>query len=212
MGDRDPLAELSTATGERSYNSNKKVAIRALHDSKVLARIALGLEGQPKEIAADCAEVFAMVTDEDPAKGIAYFAALLPHLDNKYTRARWEAMHALANIAATAPKAAEKQIPRVFGLLMEDESVIVRDHAGRFIGNYGTTSPAAAKKAWPLLERALKQGSVKQASKILTSLAEIVEAHPSYKPKAATIASNFVNHEKPSVRTAARALLRMSSK
>ena len=210
MSPRNPLEELSTAVGERSYNSNKKVAIRALHDAKVLAQIAVGLEGQTKEIAADCAEILAMVTDEDPAKGNAYFAALLPHLDNKYTRARWEAMHALANIAATAPKVAEKQIARVFGLLMGDESVIVRDHAGRFIGNYGTTSPAAAKKAWPLLEEALKQGSVKQASKILTSMTDIIEAQPAFKAKAGAVATNFVDHEKPSVRTAARVLLRRS--
>ena len=95
----------------------------------------------------DCAEVMTEVA-KVPPEWVAPYAPLLPELlAHKKTRVRWEAMHALALVAAHIPESVCPLLPRLDGLIHNDESTIVRDHAIDAVANYAQVSPRAAEAA-----------------------------------------------------------------
>jgi hypothetical protein len=102
--------------------------------------------------------------------------ALLRHTT---TRVRWEAMHALALVAALA--------------------------ADRMLAQAGE---AAAVQVYPLLQEALTAAGGKHAGRALAALAHVARSAPALAPEIAQHARDYADHAKPVVRKAAKALLR----
>jgi len=204
------IAKLSSQSGDRTEASNKRVAGHVLKEPALLAEIAQALASHDAKLAGDCAEVMTIAAAREPAIVAPHANVLIALLDDKDTRVRWEAMHCLAEIAAQVPEKIAPLVRRLDEKIALDKSVIVRDYAILALGEYGGTSPAAAKRVWSNLRRALILWDGKHASKALTAMQKLVAVDPSLKPDAQKIAQGLVDHKRASVRTAAKKLLKQN--
>lgn len=200
------LTQLSSPTRDRTEYHNRKAALQCLEDPALLEEIAEGLRSANPSLQSDCAEVMAMVAEEQPEWVAAYdreFAPLIRHPKNK---ARWEAIHALARIAKYAPETVEAVLPTLAKIFREDTSVIARDYAVVAIGNYASTGREAAVKAYPLLVEALDTGQGKQAHHALDGLAQAANHLPEKREEMRAIADRFAGSQRGVVRKAAKGL------
>jgi hypothetical protein len=131
--------------------------------------------------------------------------ALLRHTT---TRVRWEAMHALALVAALAADRMLALLPMLGELLRRDASTIVRDYAVDALGGIAQAGEAAAAQVYPLLQEALTAAGGKHAGRALAALAHVARSAPALAPEIAQHARDYADHAKPVVRKAAKALLR----
>ena len=198
------LDELSSQIGDRTEAANKRVAARVLQEPVLLDEIAHGLASANAKLAGDCGEVMTLVATEKPELVAPFADALIARLDHKNTRVRWEAMHALAEIAALIPDKIARLIPKLVEKIALDKSVIVRDHAIRALGAYGGTSAAAARKAFPHLREATVLWEGKHAGKALAAMQRLVAADGSLAADARKIAQRFTEDRRTSVRKPAQ--------
>lgn len=202
------LSKLSSQIGDRTEAANQRVAARVLKEPTLLDEIAQGLASADAKLAGDCAEVMTWVAAEKPELVAPYADALIARLDHTDTRVRWEAMHSLAEIAAQVPEKIAPGVPNLVEKIAHDKSVIVRDHAIRTLGAYGSTSAAAARKAWPHLRGALVLWEGKHTGKALEAMRKLVAVDATLKADAQKIAQRFADHKSAKVRTMAKRLLK----
>ncbi len=202
------LSQLSSQSGDRTEASNKRVAATVLKEPILLGEIAKGLSSASSRLAGDCAEVMTLVAEAQPELVAPYADALILRLAHKNTRVRWEVMHCLAEIAARVPNKIAPIMRTLDDMIALDKSVIVRDHAIRALGTYGSTSPAAARRVWHHLREALVLWDGKHAGKALTAMQKLVRVDATLKPDAQKVARRFIGHKRASVRTAAKKLLK----
>jgi hypothetical protein len=200
------LQRLSSAIGDRSSEPNKAVAREALAQPELLAEIAAGLEMRDKKLLADCGEVFTEVALQNPALVAPYVDALIPHIDHKYTRLRWEAMHTLALTASLVPDRIAPLLPNLLDKIERDKSVIVRDYTVLALGEYGGSSPARARETFPHLQWALWQWEGKHAKLVLEGMSKLVGAEPELEPELRRAAAECLDHYRANVRKLARKL------
>jgi hypothetical protein len=148
------------------------------------------------------------VAAEKPQLVAPYADALIARLDHKDTRARWEAMHSLAEIASHVPDKVSLIVPTLAEKIALDKSVIVRDYAILTLGEYGGTSAEAARQAWPPVREALALWDGKHAGKALEAMRKLVAADSTLKAEAQEIAGRFADHQSVKVRTMAKHLLK----
>ncbi len=206
------LNRLSSQVGDRTEYSNRKVVLKCLEKPRLLDEIVQGLESKDAALLGDCTEVLTMVAEDHPEWVAPHAKQLTNFLTHKNTRVRWEAMHALALVAALQPKAIEKLLPQLGEMIQGDASVIVRDHAVQAVGNYAATSPQAARMAYPYLKQALEACDGKQAGHALNGLAKVAAAAPKLKDELQTIGQGYTSHPRGVVRKAAKALLAATEK
>ena len=202
---------LSSQSGDRTAESNRKVIAECLSRPALLAEIAEGLGGKDAALLGDCAEVFTEVAKEHPewiAPHAELLAALLTH---KTTRVRWEATHALALTARTNPAAIAALLPRLTEMVRDDASVAVRDYAVDAVGNYAGTSTAAARAACPVLIAALPLWNEKQAAHALEGLINAVSAAPGLAGELLPLGARYLDDGRARVRKAAKALVKAAS-
>ncbi len=202
------LDKLSSQVGDRTEASNKQVAARVLKEPVLLVEIERGLLSSDAKLAGDCAEVMTLIAAKKPDAVAPYADALTARLEHKNTRVRWEAMHCLSEIAARVPDKIAPLVRTLDEMIALDKSVIVRDYAILTLGEYGSTSPAAAQRVWQHLREALVLWEGKHAGKALAAMRQVVAVDPALKPDAQKIAQRFLDHPRASVRTAAKRLLK----
>lgn len=202
------ISQLSSQLGERDFNSNIKVANQCLKDPKLLSEVAEGLKSKEAPLAADCAEVFTKVAEQKPDLVAPYASNLIPLLDHKYTRARWEAMHAIALVAYLIPNEISKILPNLHRISLSDSSTIVRDYSVIAVSNYAKTSKKAAGESLMILKRILEVWKEKQAARALKGLQNVVEANPDLSREVLSLARPFENSTKGTVKKAAKDLLK----
>lgn len=200
--------QLSSQRGDRTEASNLQVVARCLAEPALLAAIADGLASPDGALVGDCAEVLTHVAEEHPKWVAPHAAALGALLTSKVTRVRWEAMHALALVAAQATEVIAGLLPRLGDILRGDRSVIVRDYAVDAVGNYAATSAEAAQEAYPLLMDALTLWDGKQAPHALEGLANVARARPALANPLREVAMPYADDRRGRARRAARALLK----
>lgn len=205
------LDQLSSQVGDRTEASNRAVAAKCLDEPGLLAEVAAGLAGRDEKQVGDCAEVMTKVAAEDPTLVAPFAAKLVPLLGHEYTRARWEAAHALALIADKVPELIEAHLQDLDRAIFEDPSTIVRDHAVDTLSSYASVGPQQAEAAYPLLLRSVEAWDGKHAHHALPGLAHVAEDHPRHRPEILELAVRLQDHPKGVVRKAARALLRARS-
>ncbi|MDZ7337361.1 MAG: hypothetical protein ONB30_02340 [candidate division KSB1 bacterium] len=202
------LARLSSQVGDRSEYSNRKVVMQCLDDPELLAEIAEGLRDKNAALVGDCAEVLTQVAEQHPDWVAPYAEALATLLSHKTTRVRWEAMHALALVAASAPKVVSFLLPTLIEKVRADSSVIVRDYATDAIANYAATGKSAAESAYPLLKEALAVWNGKHAGHALKGLVNVARQIPALRDELYAIGEEYSHSGKGAVRKAALELLR----
>ena len=106
-------SQLSSQVGDRTEESNRKVAAMCLENPDLLGDIADGLQSDDAGMLGDSAEVMTMVAEVHPEFIIPYAKYLPPLLDHPKARVRWESMHALALVADLKPKVIEKLLGRI---------------------------------------------------------------------------------------------------
>jgi hypothetical protein len=202
------LDQLASAVGVKSQEPNSQAAEKCLKRPALLEEIAQGLEGKNARLAGDCAEVMTKVAERDPGLVVPFAGRLLPMLEHKNGRVRWESAHALGLTAALVPDLVARALPRLARFIREDESVIVRDYLIDAVSAWGATGHAPAVKSLPVLLDALDEWKAKHAARILGALAPITRAAPELTPRARDLAQGFADHERTGVRKAAKAMLK----
>jgi HEAT repeat protein len=203
------LNQLSSQVGDRTEYSNRKVVLQCLEDPDLLAEIAEGLKDRDAALIGDCAEVLTKVAEGHPEWVVPYAEALVPLVNHKNTRVRWEAMHALALITAYTPTTINALLPKLEEILRTDKSVIVRDYATDALANYAGTVKSAAEASYPLLREALTVWSGKQAGHALKGLANVAVMLPMKRTELHVIAEEYSHSDKEVVRKKAKELLKV---
>lgn len=202
------LGPLSSQIGQRSEAANREAAGRCLAHPVLLDEVAFGLGHKDAKVVGDSAEVMTMVAQAAPGLAAPFAERLVPLLEHKTARVRWEAMHGLALVAGLRPEVIAGLLPRLGELLAADASVIVRDYATEALGNYAGSGPAAADQALPYLRQALTAAGGKHAGRALDGMAKAVAASPGLSGELVPVAEQYLDHERGVVRKAARGLMK----
>jgi len=203
------LDQLSSAAGDPTEASNKAVAYEALDCPDLLDEVAVGLASDDRRLLGDCAEVFTEVAKEDPTLVAPYADQLIPLLDHKDTRVRWESTHALALVAALVPEQIAPLLPDLAAKIERDKSVIVRDSAVKALGEHGRSGPEAAQAAFPLLRDALTVWDGKHAKLVLEGMSKLLAVDPTLAPEVQAAAQSCLDHKRANVRRLAKKLAQM---
>jgi HEAT repeat protein len=198
---------LSSAVDDPTEASNKTIAAEALENPEILDEVAEGLALTDPRLLADCVEVFTEVAKKEPALVAPYAAQIVPLLDHKNTRVRWEATHALALVAALVPEQITPLLPNLAAKIEKDKSVIVRDSAVKALGEYGRSGPGAAQTVFPLLQKALTAWEGKHAKLVLEGMVKLLEVDPALEPEVQAAAQTCLEHKRANVRKLAYTLV-----
>lgn len=206
------ISQLSSQTGDKTEGSNIRVAQLCLKNPKLLDDLAQALKEKDNALVGDIAEVFTKVAEQKPQLVKPYLQELIPLLAHKYTRARWEAMHALALTAEIATDVITPLLPQLKGMSITDTSTIVRDYCVVAISNYAKTNKKAAREALVALELILEQWKEKQAARVFQGLQNIIEVDPTLKSEVLSLAKPFEQSSKSSVKKAYKSLMKVLEK
>jgi hypothetical protein len=204
----DIQKQLSSQCGDKTEESNRKVAALCVADSSLLGEIVAGLAVKDVKLVGDAAEVLTMVAQTNPELVAPHADALRPLLNHKATRPRWEACHALALVARLAPRTVEAELAHFHQMIRADESVIVRDYSVTCVGNYAGVDEKAAEKAYTILREALVLWDSKQASRALEGLGIVANKLPKRASEIRRLAESFQNDKRAVVKQAARKVIK----
>ncbi len=188
------LDQLSSLTGDKTQQSNRSVAEQCLADPSLLSEVEKGLT-QP-QTAGDCAEVFTMVAEINPDLIISYCKTLINCLDNKTTRVRWEAAHALALTAGKIPNTIAQNLNLFYNIFNNDNSIIVRDYTADILSAYASTSPDTAIKVWPVLQNILTAWDGRHAGHAIAGLEAVAGYHPELHQELYGLCEPLLQHKK----------------
>jgi hypothetical protein len=200
------LEQLSSQLGDRTEQANLAIVARCKAKPELLNEIAAGFTKGDAALAGDCAEVFTHVSEDHPVLVAAYAQPIIALLDHPSTRVRWEAMHAVANIAILIPDKIAALLPTLRQKILRDSSVIVRDHAIRAVGNFAGIGPPSARAAFPILVESLSAWNGKHAALGLNGLAKAASWLPEKSETVRKISQQFESSNRGVVRKAAIAL------
>lgn len=206
------LSQLSSQTGDRTEASNKEVAAICLQAPDFLAEIASALSSKDAALAGDCAEVLTLVAAKRPELVAPFADRFTPLLSHKTTRVRWEASQALALIGYLRPDVIKPLMPQIIDHLRTDKSVIVRDYLTDALGSYARSGHDAAVEVFPLLKEMLTLWEGKEAGHALRGLACVSQSAPELDADLYPIVHEYIFHDSPVVRKAAKVLLKAVEK
>jgi hypothetical protein len=202
------LSQLSSSVGDRTNAANHAVAKICLDDPELLAQIAEGLSGENHRLAGDCAEVMTQIAMDAPEHAVPYADRLITILDHPFTRARWEAAHALAIIA---PQVAGQLRPKralLEHMIRSDSSIIVRDYTVDIVAELAGASKEDADWVYTVLLDCLTIWEGRHAGHALPGLGRVAEQLPGRRDEIRRNVAGLVEHPRGVVRKASRRLLK----
>lgn len=202
------LDELSTSLGVRGNDPNKAVAQKCLEHPEHLKDLLPVLCGKDKNISADAAEVMTEVSNARPELVAPYAKYLVQLIRHKNNRTRWEAMHAIANVAHLQKELVQGLLPDLLDIVEKDASVIVRDYAVDAVSGFASADASAAKEAFPVLLQMLRAQDERHAGRALEGLIRVIALQPGFKKQVLPIAEEFALHKKASVAKMGKKLLK----
>lgn len=201
------LSLLSSEAGDKTQESNERVAALCLENPEALTDIAAGLSQTKKpKLMADCAEVMAKVAEQNPQLIVPYVEELFPLLGHKTTKVRWEAAHALALAAPLISSRVISSLPELRRLVATDASTIVRDYTIDMIANAAQAGAEEARQALPALREALPAHEGKHRSRVLEGLVPLAAVAPGLAAELASIAETYIGDPKAAVQKASKKL------
>jgi hypothetical protein len=206
------LNQLSSQKGDKTETSNRLVAEMCIANPKVLAEIAIGLEGKDKKLQSDCIEVFTLVSEVKPEYIVPYADHTLPLLSSKETKTRWEAVHTLSFIAEKNPDVIFSVLSVLQSLIEKDKSTIVRDYAIDTIANYAKVSSETSKKSYELLKYALELWGEKHAKQVFKGFNYVLDNCIDCKSEINLLVQPYLTAHKKIVATEARKLIKRTEK
>jgi hypothetical protein len=200
------LNQLASQIGQRSEQANHRVAAMILNEPQLMDEIVVGLHSKDAGLLADCAEICTMLAESEPGLVAPYAEQLIPLLQHKKTRVRWEAMHALALITPLVVALINEHFSTIKRLFIEDKSVIVRDYAVVCAGNLAAGGREYAQRVFPFLKESLTAYHTKHAKLGLIGLGQAAPFLKGHTGELIDLANLYLQHVKPSVKQAARQL------
>ncbi|QGQ96322.1 hypothetical protein EHS13_16255 [Paenibacillus psychroresistens] len=208
----DLISQLSSQSGDRTEEANRRVAALCLENPKLLVQILEGLTSEDPAVIGDCAEVFTKVAEFNPRVVVPFAGALALLLNHKATRVRWEAMHAIA-LTAELNADAILQLLNIFTtILHNDSSTIVRDYVIDCLGNVATVSEHAASQVMPIIIEAVTLYGEKHLARALNAMTKVVITAPTHGVELLMYGNDYSNHAKGSVQKAAKKLVKAINK
>ena len=203
------LQQLSSVVGDKTEASNRKVTEKCLQDRNLIQEIGAGIMSDKPALVGDCAEVLTKVAEQEPSWVSPFYPQLVPLLNSKKTRVRWEAMHAIALMAELLPEEISTLLPKLRQCIQSDKSTIVRDYAIETISAYAKTSHTAALASFPILKETLYVWEGKHRGRALKGMSHVVSQAPECAVEARMIAEDFLHDNRGVVQKAAKALVKV---
>jgi hypothetical protein len=206
------LNQLSSKQGDKTEKSNRIVAEKCIENPDLLKDIATGFLSADKKLQADCIEVFTMVSENHPDLIVPLADKILPLLNNKETKTRWEAVHTLSFIAVKIPEIIFSILPDLQELIEKDKSTIVRDYTIDTVANFARFDKSSSGKAFGILKMALDLWDEKHAKQVFKGLSNILDNQPSYKTEISKIVKPYLDAKKNVVIKEAKKIIKQIEK
>lgn len=206
------ISGLSSQSGEKTEEGNRKVANACITHPELLMEIADSLSSENAALVGDCAEVLTKVAEVKPTIVLPFAGQLLPLLSHKTTRVRWETMHALALLAFHIPAEIHSLLPKLVELIETDKSTIVRDYSIETLCTYATVGEKEAIEAYPLLKGSLSVWDGKHRARVLKGMLYVCQSTSKYTLEVRGIAEEYLEDHRDTVKKAARALVKAIDK
>ena len=206
------LNQLSSKQGDKTEKSNRIVAEQCIKKPDLLIDIASGFLSADKKLQADCIEVFTMVSENHPDLIVPLADKILPLLNNKETKTRWEAVHTLSFIAVKIPEIIFSILPDLQELIEKDKSTIVRDYTIDTVANFARFDKNSSEKAFGILKMALDLWGEKHAKQVFKGLSNILDNQPSYKTEISKIVKPYLDAKKNVVIKEAKKIIKRIEK
>jgi len=206
------LNQLSSKQGDKSEKSNRIVAEKCIETPDMLKDIATGFLSADKKLQSDCIEVFTMVSENHPDLIVPLADKILPLLNNKETKTRWEAIHTLSFIADKIPEIIFSILPDLQELIEKDKSTIVRDYTIDTVANFARFDKDSSEKAFGILKTALDLWDEKHAKQVFKGFNNILDNQLSYKTEISKIVKPYLDAKKNVVIKEAKKIIKRIEK
>jgi hypothetical protein len=201
--------KLSSQVGDKTQESNVKVAEECEKNPSLLEQIVKALKSSDSKLAGDAAEVLTKVAEKAPELVAKYSKQLFEQIDHKTTRVRYEVMHSISLIAALVPREFEKVYHRIEAIMKSDKSIIVRDYATDAIGKYASAGKKEAQKAYSTLKDNLHTWQERHASRVMEGLMIVYNSWPDSKKELQLIATQYAQSTKATIKKTAAKLAKL---
>ncbi|HEY8399662.1 MAG TPA: hypothetical protein VIK89_00295 [Cytophagaceae bacterium] len=145
---------------------------------------------------------------ESPELVVPFDNKLIPVIQHKHTKSRWEAMYAISLIVPFYPEMIEAILPELNEIIEKDQSTIVRDRATEALAAYASINKDTAKKAFPYLKKVIDVWQDKHANRALEGMHNAFLQLPFLKKNIQPIAEIYSESSKGVVKKAANKLLK----
>jgi len=207
------LPQLEKNKGTTSSALGKSLAQRALAgDIATLEEAVLLLAHEDKNVRAGAAKIVEQVAMKKPEMVAGYLPQLMAALNVPEPQTRWMAIHTLGMCATLDPDGAMEALPKAQEFLEQASGACLWGATIKYLGYVGATSEENAQRVFPLLEQALEE-IPKQTKSVLEGFLRLLDqADGEMREQMGRYAGIGAQDEKPSVRAAARKLVRRLSK
>ncbi len=205
------IYQLSSQQKERSERGNRRVCELILNNPILIHEIIDYLDCNDPALLGDCVEVCTMLAENDPELIVSYSEKIVPLIEHKSTRVRWEAMHAVALITPNIPGDVAKHWEHLADQFKHEKSIIVRDYIVVCAGNLASSGTSTATIVYPFLIDALNAYQTHHAKLALEGLSKGLQYLTTKWEEIAELADLFSQHPKPSIKKAAQQLKKQLS-
>jgi hypothetical protein len=206
------LNQLSSKQGDKTEKSNRIVAEKCIDIPGLLKDIVTGFLSADKKLQSDCIEVFTMISENHSDLIVPFADKILPLLNNKETKTRWEALHTLSFIADKIPEIIFSILPDLLELIEKDKSTIVRDYTIDTVANFARYDKNSSEKAFGILKSALELWDEKHAKQVFKGFSKILDNQPSYKTEISKIVKPYLDSKKNVVVNEAKKIIKRIEK
>ena len=206
------LDQLSSRRGDKTEESNRKVAEFCITAPEYLKTIIAALDDGDSSLASDCIEVCTLVSERDPSLTAPYTVSFFPLLESSVTKIRWEAAHALAYTALPAAQEIDRNMPLLRKTVENDKSTIVRDYVLDAVANFAQAGEQQASAAYPVLKSALDIWGEKHGKQVLKGMQNVLQHCPLLKTELAATAESLLTAKKGVIVKEAKKLLKVCGK
>ena len=202
------LPQLEKNKGTLSSALGKALAQKALAGDKAILEEAVALLAhESKNVRSGAAKIVEQVAERRPEWVAPHGRDLLRALDVPEPQTRWMAIHTLGLCSALDPRSASAALPKARDFLGDPGGgICLWDRSVTYLGYFGATSQANARKVIPLIEQALADFPSLER-RVLDSLGDCVAAASrADRDRVAAVAEACARSKKASVQASARKL------